>query len=57
MLYAGIFYLLGRGKEPWTLKHHGKLSSKLALDFRPEASDVALGQMTYDSTSPAILCF
>ncbi|EYB83514.1 hypothetical protein Y032_0334g2847 [Ancylostoma ceylanicum] len=23
MLYSGLFYVLGRGKEPWTL-HHGK---------------------------------
>ena len=24
MMYTGLFYLLGRGKEPWTLSHGGK---------------------------------
>lgn len=24
MIYTGIFYLIGRGKEPWTLKHGGE---------------------------------
>ena len=23
-LYTGVFYWMLRGKEPWTLKHHGK---------------------------------
>merc|ERR1712027_255106 len=23
MAYTGLFYVLGRGKEPWTLKHEG----------------------------------
>lgn len=26
LLYTGLFYVLGRGKEPWTLTHHGRLS-------------------------------
>ncbi|KAM7290936.1 electron transfer flavoprotein-ubiquinone oxidoreductase, mitochondrial [Ixodes scapularis] len=29
VLYTGIFYFLGRGKEPWTLSHHGSDDSKL----------------------------
>jgi len=24
IMYTALFYILGRGKEPWTLKHHGK---------------------------------
>lgn len=24
VMYTGLFYFLGRGKEPWTLKHHGR---------------------------------
>ena len=24
LMYTGLFYVLGRGKEPWTLTHHGK---------------------------------
>lgn len=24
MMYTGLFYFLGRGKEPWTLSHGGK---------------------------------
>ncbi|XP_028966863.1 LOW QUALITY PROTEIN: electron transfer flavoprotein-ubiquinone oxidoreductase, mitochondrial [Galendromus occidentalis] len=27
MIYTGVFYLFGRGKEPWTLKHGGKSDS------------------------------
>lgn len=23
-MYTGLFYMLARGKEPWTLKHKGK---------------------------------
>lgn len=26
LLYTGLFYILGRGMEPWTLKHGGKCS-------------------------------
>ncbi|KAG8226169.1 hypothetical protein J437_LFUL007406 [Ladona fulva] len=26
LLYTGIFYMLGRGKEPWTLSHGGNVS-------------------------------
>ena len=22
--YTGLFYIMGRGKEPWTLNYHGK---------------------------------
>ena len=41
MIYTGLFYVLGRGKEPWTFKHHGNtihpfihyhLSAKMSLD-------------------------
>lgn len=24
MIYTGVFYLFGRGMEPWTLKHGGE---------------------------------
>lgn len=27
MIYTGVFYWLGRGMEPWTLKHGGWLLS------------------------------
>ena len=23
LMYTGLFYVLGRGKEPWTFTHHG----------------------------------
>ena len=26
LLYTGLFYVLGRGKEPWTFSHHGTLN-------------------------------
>ncbi|XP_041461240.1 electron transfer flavoprotein-ubiquinone oxidoreductase, mitochondrial-like [Lytechinus variegatus] len=29
VMYTGIFYYLLRGKEPWTLKHHGKDADSL----------------------------
>lgn len=29
LLYTGIFYILGRGKEPWTLSHKGNDAGKL----------------------------
>ena len=29
MLYTGIFYVIFGGKEPWTLKHHGRDSDTL----------------------------
>ena len=25
VMYTGLFYIMGRGKEPWTFKHEGKL--------------------------------
>ena len=24
LMYTGLFYVIGRGKEPWTFSHHGK---------------------------------
>ena len=24
LLYTGLFYVIGRGKEPWTFTHHGR---------------------------------
>ena len=24
LMYTGLFYVIGRGKEPWTLTHHGE---------------------------------
>lgn len=24
LMYTGLFYILARGKEPWTFTHHGK---------------------------------
>ena len=29
MLYTGLFYVMLGGKEPWTLKHHGRDSDAL----------------------------
>jgi electron-transferring-flavoprotein dehydrogenase len=26
LIYTGLFYVIGRGKEPWTFTHHGKHS-------------------------------
>ena len=37
MIYTALFPVLLRGKEPWTLKHHGADHTKIkpAKDFKP----------------------
>ncbi|XP_071786756.1 electron transfer flavoprotein-ubiquinone oxidoreductase, mitochondrial-like isoform X1 [Asterias amurensis] len=70
MLYAGIFYFLGRGKEPWTLKHHGRDNEYLkpAAECTPIEypkpdnevsfdllSSVALSGTNHESDQPAHL--
>ncbi|CAI5444661.1 unnamed protein product [Caenorhabditis angaria] len=50
LLYSGLFYVLGRGKEPWTLAHGKKDNEKLvnikdapAIDYpKPD------GKLTFD---------
>ena len=33
MIYTGIFYWMLRGKEPWTLKHHGEQKTFQTCQF------------------------
>lgn len=33
LLYTALFYVLGRGKEPWTLTHHGM---QIVFQFQKE---------------------
>ncbi|XP_076047686.1 electron transfer flavoprotein-ubiquinone oxidoreductase isoform X2 [Oratosquilla oratoria] len=70
LLYTGIFYILGRGKEPWTFKHGVKDSETLVpasqanpIDYpRPDneisfdlLSSVALTGTNHDHDQPAHL--
>nr|CAG4643767.1 EOG090X0279 [Lepidurus arcticus] len=50
MLYTGIFYLLGRGKEPWTLHHDGADYAKLkpAKECRPIEYPKPDGVISFD---------
>lgn len=57
MAYTGLFYVLGRGKEPWTLKHEGIDSDAT----KPAASCKELeypkpdGKLTFDLLSSVAL--
>lgn len=31
LMYTGLFYVLGRGKEPWTFSHHGECRHNFCL--------------------------
>ncbi|XP_022079477.1 electron transfer flavoprotein-ubiquinone oxidoreductase, mitochondrial-like [Acanthaster planci] len=57
MIYTGIFYLLGRSKEPWTLKHHGKDSEALkpASECTPIEYPKPDNEVTFDLLSSVAL--
>lgn len=50
MAYTGVFLWLLRGKEPWTLRHHGSDHSQLkpAHDCKPIDYPKPDGQVTFD---------
>lgn len=57
MLYTGLFYYLGRGKEPWTLSHHGPDYGKLkpAAEFKAIEYPKPDGAVTFDLLSSVAL--
>ena len=57
MLYTGLFYFLGKGKEPWTLKHHGLDSDKLkpASQCKPIEYPKPDGKVSFDLLSSVAL--
>lgn len=52
MAYAGLFYILGRGVEPWTLKHghpdHEALNIKGQSKAQPIDYPKSDGKLTFD---------
>lgn len=60
LMYTGMFYILGRGKEPWTFKLHGKyLSYSEALTdcSTPKYHIMDLGQLSDVILSKLSYCF
>merc|ERR1739845_20754 len=57
MAYTGLFYVLGRGKEPWTFKHEGtdNLSLKPAADSKELEYPKPDGKLTFDLLSSVAL--
>ncbi|GFX76156.1 electron transfer flavoprotein-ubiquinone oxidoreductase, mitochondrial [Trichonephila clavipes] len=57
MLYTGVFYFLGRGKEPWTLSHHGADYGKLkpASECKPIEYPKPDNEVTFDLLSSVSL--
>ncbi|XP_015926179.2 electron transfer flavoprotein-ubiquinone oxidoreductase, mitochondrial [Parasteatoda tepidariorum] len=57
MLYTGVFYLFGRGKEPWTLSHHGADHGKLkpAAECQPIEYPKPDNVVTFDLLSSVAL--
>lgn len=58
MIYTGLFYVLGRGMEPWTLKHHDKLDAKLlkpASQCQPINYPKPDGEFSFDLLSSVAL--
>ncbi|XP_047472519.1 electron transfer flavoprotein-ubiquinone oxidoreductase, mitochondrial-like [Penaeus chinensis] len=57
LLYTGLFYILGRGKEPWTLKH-GVLDAerlKPAAESKPIDYPKPDGEISFDLLSSVAL--
>jgi len=50
MIYTGLFYLLAKGKEPWTLKHHGAdyKTLKPAAEMKPIEYPRPDGKISFD---------
>lgn len=57
MLYTGLFYVLGRGKEPWTLKHKCKDNEALkpASECKPIDYPKPDNKITFDLLSSVAL--
>jgi len=57
MAYTGLFYVVGRGKEPWTLKHEGidAHSLKPAADSKELEYSKPDGKLTFDLLSSVAL--
>ena len=57
IMYTGAFYALGRGIEPWTLKHEGpdNQSLKPAADFQEIEYPKPDGKLTFDLLSSVAL--
>lgn len=57
MLYTGLFYWLGGGREPWTFKHKGIDSEKLkpAAECTPIEYPKPDGKITFDLLSSVAL--
>lgn len=57
MIYTGLFYFLGRGLEPWTLKHGGKDSDRLkpASECTPIEYPKPDGVISFDLLSSVAL--
>jgi electron-transferring-flavoprotein dehydrogenase len=57
LVYTGLFYILGRGKEPWTLKHEGTDNQTV----KPAAASKEIeypkpdGKLTFDLLSSVAL--
>lgn len=57
MIYTGIFYWLGGGREPWTFKHKGLDSDKLkpAAECKPIEYPKPDGKISFDLLSSVAL--
>lgn len=57
LLYTGVFYILGRGKEPWTLKHGVRDSERLnpAAESKPIDYPKPDGEISFDLLSSVAL--
>merc|ERR1712156_598768 len=57
MAYTGLFYVLGRGKEPWTLKHEGidSKATKPAAECKELEYPKPDGKLTFDLLSSVAL--
>jgi len=57
MAYTGLFYVVGRGKEPWTFKHEGGdyASLKPAADSKELEYPKPDGKLTFDLLSSVAL--
>jgi len=57
LMYTGLFYIVGRGKEPWTFKHEGtdNASLKPAADSKELEYPKPDGKLTFDLLSSVAL--
>ncbi|XP_045116407.1 electron transfer flavoprotein-ubiquinone oxidoreductase, mitochondrial-like [Portunus trituberculatus] len=57
LMYTGLFYVLGRGKEPWTLKHGVRDAERLrpASEAKPIAYPKPDGEVSFDLLSSVAL--